>query len=336
MRIVSCALPMAFMGLAYLIWNRLVASCGVIGQFDVNNIDVKLFLSCIRSPGIQRATVKRFIEAIFTRNIITGFSPVTFASSVIIVLVALELLYLNHKATFSKSEKNLLAFLLTCGALGYSAVLIVLYVFCFEETEMVTLNSFSRYMGSYFTGEVILLLAVYFDIAGRKYAEQVSIKKLALIVSAAFIFLTPANMIKMIPQVFRGDTATAYEFRTLADHLNRTVEENKKVSVVDTISQQDQDLVYLGYYTEGIRVDVPFMDVLNIDFSQDEESYHQFVEFLKNADYLYIKETSDSFDQYFARFNSHQAFEENALYIISCEEGNLCFYELPAIGAIHG
>ena len=93
---------MAFMGLAYLIWNRLVASCGVIGQFDVNNIDVKLFLSCIRSPGIQRATVKRFIEAIFTRNIITGFSPVTFASSVIIVLVALELLYLNHKATFSK------------------------------------------------------------------------------------------------------------------------------------------------------------------------------------------------------------------------------------------
>ncbi len=320
-KILSCAAPAVLLAAAYFLWDRLTASESIYRQFDVRRIDPGLLLNYLKEPGLQHDTVKRCIEAIFKKNMITGVLPVTFASSVLIVVAVLELLHRSNRESFRAPDKNLLAFTLTGGAAGYSLALIALYVFCFEQKEMETLHSFSRYTGSYFIGEAVLLLAVWFSVDRNKRADGWSVKKLGLIVLAAMILLTPANLYQLLPQPVRGGDRGA-PYREQAEWLSERTEGNRRVHIVDALDQQDADYVFFGYYTDDLFPEVSFMDVLNLDPSEDGESCRRFMERAGACDYLFVRKTSDSFSRCFSRYNGNRDFVEGGLYgILQGEEG---------------
>ena len=320
-KILSCAVPAVLLAAAYFLWDRLTASESIYRQFDVGRIDLRLLLGYLKEPGLQHDTVKRCIEAIFKKNMITGVLPVTFASSVLIVIAVLEALHLANRENFRAADKNLLAVTLTGGAAGYFLALIALYVFCFEQREMETLHSFSRYTGSYFIGEAVLLLAVWFSVDRKKRADGWSVKKLGLIVLAAMILLTPSNLYRLLPQPIRGGDRGA-PYREQAEWLGERTEGNRRLHIVDALDQQDADYVFFGYYTDGLFVDVSFMDVLNLDPSEDGESCRRFMERVGTCDYLLVRKTSDSFQACFSRCNGGRDFVEGGLYgILQGEEG---------------
>ena len=183
-------------------------------------------------------------------------------------------------------------------------------------------------MGSYFLGESFVLLAVYLSTVKKNQPGHNGGKWFGWMIFAAMVIMTPKNLTKLIPQYFVKDTGyltIVPEYQIQAEYLNECVEEGARVEVVDTLERQDRDLVFLGYYTDGIFVNVSYMDVLNIDYEQDEEKRRAFMERLVKADYLYVKETSASFDGYFSRYNQDQPFRKGEVLRVLHEASGIVF-----------
>ena len=200
--------------------------------------------------GIQHDTFIRFIRALFEKNITTSIFPISYVSSILIVILLCIMCRFLARVKLSKEDTAVLIFVLAVGALGYAALLSILYVFCFEQNEMIYLRSYSRYMSSYFIGEIIFILFII--ISKFKYItfKLLNIKYATLLSLVCAVILTPSNMIGYIPQCIRGDTML--EFHRLANILIKRTNPNKSVYIVYKSDSVDDYQVYISYYCDDI------------------------------------------------------------------------------------
>lgn len=322
-------IPIILSFTTYYLWNRAVNMQGNVQvQFDIKN-KVNILDACryVIRPGYQHDTIQRFATAIFEKSLVKGYLPITYAAGIILVCVVLEILHRFNKDKLAFIEKIVLQVLLFGGAVGYALVMLLLYIFCFEKNETDFLWSFPRYMGSYLTGALILVVFIAINIY---YKRITAIKPyyLTLFVLLEMIVLDSSNMVHYMPQIFKEDKMAAY--REMADPINEIVEPGKSVYVNYSKTNDDIEQVTLAYYTDGINIAEEWMDIQNIDYSADEnaEQLQAAIDMLKKYDYMYTIQVTDSFNQSFASYNNGQPFEFYSIYRIDSDGNNLEFNKI--------
>lgn len=307
---------------SYLIWNRLIASHGITGQFNIKDLSLGRFFEVLKGSGAEHDTIVRFYRALFTRNITSGFLPITYASSILVAVLIAELLHRADREAFSRFDKNLTVFTLVIGSLGYALVMMILYAFPFTYTdpnEAQILSSYTRYMGSWFTGELVFLSFIAMRVF-RNRIGKLGTNGFLIVMLGTMVLFNPMNLRKMVPH-FTNEKPTEH-YKVRADKITECTEPGSRVYIAYTQTWGSSDQVFISYFADDVYIDGNFADVLNTDYEKNPEALKRDIDLLKQDDYLYTQDVTESFNRAFAKYNQGQDLVRDQVYKISGQGEN--------------
>lgn len=309
--ILGVVLPVAF----YVGWNKMVEPHDVVRQFGFDKLSVSGFMDIFNGGTYQLETMKLYINALFKKNIYESPIPITFLSSVMV-----EILFLEVLRRISKKNKGILEVEATCfvGTAGYALLMLVLYIFCYPEREALVLGSYERYMSSFTSGMFVLVLLVYINVLKKKI-ENIDLQKLLITMLLIAVVFDGNRLLNFVPQIVLGNRFSGYE--TLANKIDSKIEENSKLFIVYDHDQVDDYPAFMSYFSEKTFYTKRNRDLLDGDYSENIE-LKNIIEELKEYDYIYVVETSDSFNQYFGSL-VNGIYNENTLYKVIKDNGQM-------------
>ena len=252
--------------------------------------------------------VNLYINALFKRSIYTYPIPITFVSSVVLEIAIL--IFLSKK-----DFQNSLMFGLTCiaGTLGYALMMFILYAFCYPEREALVLISYERYMSS-MLGALILSIVLLYIYNFNNVVEKFSIKKSSVACLLIIALLDSNRLLNFVPQIILGNRFTAYE--ELAEKVKKDINPGESLYILYDHDIADSYPAFTAYYLDEI-----FVCKVNTDFNENEyansKELNRAIEELKQYDYVYVVEASDTFNSYFSKYNNDNDFAKETLYKVT-------------------
>ncbi len=144
-------------GLAYVSWSTHLSMVNLkSSQFDVSAIFNGLIDLLRGNPAAYHSEVIiNYINALASRGVL-GY-PISFPYLYLCLFLAGGLILLVHARRHDpdRVEVRIFALTLVLLSLGYSVLMLVLYLFSFGEYEGVRLASYERYMGTFWVGAVV-------------------------------------------------------------------------------------------------------------------------------------------------------------------------------------
>ena len=168
--------------LTYKSWSLVIRNINVSKQFDLSISDV-LSLSNGLSD-IQASTSNNYLSALIKTGLTNGPLKLPYVLLSIIVIVLL-MLFIKENKRYKLSLISSMAI----SFIGYAILMYVMYMFCFSESEMARLASYSRYMGSFMCASLIItLLLIEFN---YKYIVAFSLVTIITIKPSDCLLKTP-------------------------------------------------------------------------------------------------------------------------------------------------
>lgn len=293
--------------LFYFGWNHLISSFDIVKQFDLHKISISGFKEILSGNGYQFQALKLYVNALFKTPIYESPLPVTFLSSLLVEILLLELL-----KKYTENESKITLFEITCfvGTAGYAFMMLILYAFCYPEREAVVLKSYGRYMSSFICALVLCIIALYIK-EYRKEKTDLSLKKMLILALTALVVFDGNRLLNFAPQFILGDRFGTY--RNLADKFNRELEPGSRIYILYDHDGNDSYPAFVAYYSDEM-----YFNTVNIDLYHDDYSaladYRDAINELKTYDYMYVVETSESFNGFFSSLNGGKDYENGTLY----------------------
>ena len=179
---IKLVLIVIFPLLAYKSWSLVIRDINLSKQFDLSISDV-LSLSNGLSD-IQTSTSNNYLLALIKTGLTNGPLKLPYVLLSIIVIILL-ILFIKE----NKRYKLSLISSMTISFIGYALLMYVMYMFCFSESEMARLASYSRYMGSFMCASLIItLLLIKFN---YKYVIAFSLVTIITIKPSDCLLKTP-------------------------------------------------------------------------------------------------------------------------------------------------
>lgn len=294
-------------------WERKIADLGIGGQFALDDIEIdKIFAILKETPdtAVQRQTLQSYCQALFEKKITATIIPLTYFTAFLLVGIILYCLFKMKKLHFYKQDIIVLGITFSCGTAGYAFTMLILYLFCFSEAEMLGLASYGRYMVSYVLGEIIILGLLLLHVAMDKIIEHFDYLIIGIVLTCICIY--PSNLQAFVPGILRDRPYESDRF--IAEKLEMLTEDSSTVFILcsDTIRTQ----YYVNYYAEDIKIDLCYTDILNLDLGNNEKL--EMVEnILFSNQYVYICNINDGFNEAFGWKNNNEDFQEGNLYRIN-------------------
>ena len=309
--ILGIVLPVTF----YLGWNKLVEPYDVVRQFGFDKLSVSGFMEIFNGGTYQLETMKLYINALFKKNIYGYPLPITFLSSVLVEILLLEIL-----RRISKKDKEIFRAEATCfiGTAGYALLMLVLYVFCYPEREALILGSYERYMSSFTSGMFVFVLMIYIDTLKEKI-ESLDLQKFSIITLLIAVVFDGNRLLNFVPQIILGNRFAGYE--ALAEKIDAKIEEDSELFVVYDHDQVDDYPAFMSYFSEKTFYTKRNRDLLDGDYS-NKNDLNNIIDELREYDYIYVVETSSSFNKHFGSLVDG-TFKENTLYKVTDRNGQM-------------
>ena len=327
--------------LAYVSWSlykgRYISDTDysyMYGQFNLNQIDFAEYLRALagKGEGIRSQTLVKYLEALFTKplNNVSAL-PVTYASSLVMVALALIAMRRFFRAQFSGRQAALLGAGCAAGTLGYAFMMSVMYLFCFNDSEKEKLAGFTRYMGSYVLAEALVFAALIFLLALRKYGGgarngKAVMGRYAAGALAAVVLLNPANLYHMVNRSVIEDPYRSY--REHAVQVERYVPADAKVFIIydqaRTVNKKwwDPMQLFVQYYAAELDIDFKYNNAYALNY-EDEGVRQAVFDEISACDYLYVAHTCDSVDAAFSGCAGGEALAEGGVYQVEIDENGL-------------
>lgn len=317
-------LPAAF----YLYWKRLVHSLGIEGQFNVP------ILASLREMGrILRARdlsdnrfviANNFIHILFTQNFTGGILPITYVSAFFIAIAVLALIYHFNKDRTAIKETRIIGATFAVGTAGYAAVMMFLYMFCFEAGETANFDNMRRYGGSYIAGEALFLSYMIYHLCLPKIRAKLTMKWLVVITILVVSIVNPSNLSDMeipLAETTIYDTSKGY-----AEKMNQAVPPGSRVlPVLDQNRDPFGFCACLSYYSDDL-INMNYIIADNQDIAEDSSARDKMLDAMKDSEYIYVIDADDSFNNSMRGFNHDQDFMPGCIYRVDQEEnGQLSF-----------
>ncbi len=314
-------IPMVF----YFLWKHYTNGFKLsYEQFSFGRISISKFFAILMGNGTiaQQQTMKKIVNAIFTRTYTTGIFKLTYFSSMLISLILLSMFYFIFKEVYLKRDYVKTIVLFLCGRIGYSFVILILYMFCFSEGEMADLKGFARYMSSYMCAEALILMFMLIILLVKKGIVEIKIKYL-LGVCGVFILLGDSTkLVKLSPQIFNGEPN--YDFRVRAEEIEAKTNTDSIIFMISSTDNAAKNTFYLNFYLNGNRLDEKYKyenfsnhDDLDVEFWMDVKGR------IEDCDYVYIYDVCDVVNKTLGNCTYNGLLENNSLYAVVLESGDL-------------
>lgn len=242
-------------------WSAYVKKQGVVGQFDLSQISISGIRTIFMDQNsLKFQGLKSYIHAIFQKDIFSNIIHFTVFSSILVIAFLLIVLTLIQKKNRNQDELDLasvqrdniiLGIILTLGTAGYICVMMILYLFCFSDSELANLASFDRYFLSYIVGELLLIAMIFvYELNNSKWLRVSSNTLFTLFVLIMLITMQPERLYNMLPKFGNNN-----EFREQMEYASIIDANTQEGSVVYIIGDYDSgDLYFTQYYSAGRRM----------------------------------------------------------------------------------
>ena len=212
--------------LTYKSWPLVIRNIDVFKQFDISINDV-LSLSNGLSD-IQASTSSNYLSALIKIGLTNGPLKLPYVLLCVIVLILLTLFIKDNIRTKASIISSIIV-----SFVGYALLMYVMYMFCFSESEMARLASYTRYMGSFVTASLIItLLLIEFEY-----------KYLVIFSLLTIITIKPSNCLLKTPY-FRLFLPSSKIYKDCAN----TVKTHDNILVVSNDSGYGKEI--LNFYLE--------------------------------------------------------------------------------------
>ena len=322
--LVCAALSAAAAAAYYLSWDRMVSRYPGSRQFDLgSNISLRLFLQRIAdsSDRVHRDMLKRFIFAMFEKNIASGPIMITYFTSFFIAILILAALALLLRDRISRRETAILGIVFTVGEGGYALMMLMLYELCFERQEMNSMHSFPRYMGSYFLAELALLFMIAVWLRGRQNLICQNIGRTCIAFMLAIVLVVPGKLGFLVPQGLYGDRV--YDTRQRGKFITDHIEEGSTVYLLYERSDGDLEQVRYSYFVDGSYIDHNYFD-----FTEKNPDVSSLEEILGNDKYVYSLKVTKGMNTILSAYNGGEKLKDYTLYEVQENGGKITLREI--------
>ena len=304
--------------ISHYIWKIYVNNLESFTQFSLEKISIKEFLNVIanKSENIVRVqTYNSFIRALLEKDIGSFRFPMTYISIFLVIMLIVGVLIKKASPVFGRFSIITMGVTFICGTVGYALTMLILYLFCYSEIEMLRLASFERYMPSYIIGEVLIIISILILIFAEK--KSFTTTKLTILCGLMASCLTIYNLQTFIPAIFLE--RPNQEFIAIADKLESSIEGYARVFIVSESTLRSQ--YYTHYYLEDIDIPLSYDNVLSCD-KTDKEMVESIEKLVFSYDYVYFQEISEDFNNCYSKLNGDNNFEADTLYKV-LEDGSV-------------
>lgn len=329
---IICAAISAAAALAYYkSWDLMVDRYSGSRQFDLgNNISVSKFLKVLAdsSDRTHRDMLKRFIFALFEKNIASGPIPITFFTAFLIILLILAALCYIFRDRFPRREQVLLGIVFVVGEGGYALMMLMLYELCFESEEMTSMHSFPRYMGSYFLSALMLLLLISLWLWGSKSPVWQKKGKMCIAFMLAAVLVVPGKLSFLVPQGVLGDRL--YDTRQRGNYITETVREGSTIYLAYERTQGDLEQVRYSYF-----VDKSWIEHTHFNMAEDNLKNLKTADIentLGEDDYVFTVKVTEGINKVLSGYNGGQKLKDYTLYEILKDNGKITLKEIGGVG----
>ena len=168
--------------LTYKSWDLVIRNINVFKQFDLSISDVLSLTNGL--SDMQISTSNNYLSALIKTGLTNG--PLKLPYVLLCVLVIVLLIAFIKE---NKRKKLSLISSITISFIGYALLMYIMYMFCFSESEMARLASYSRYMGTFMCASLIIaLLLIEFN---YKYIVIISLLTIFTIRLSDCLLKTP-------------------------------------------------------------------------------------------------------------------------------------------------
>lgn len=318
-KIMVAALMLLSPFILWFVWGRLVAD--VSQQFSLSSSNLKELADVLLGGGEdwQRFTAKKYLLALGEQGISTSYVQMSFIQGIVLFVGTMWLVWKEAKGKLDKRKMVWTTVLLVFGALGYSGVMLLLYVTSFGSYEGPILASYERYMGTY----LMMLLLVVFLVMSWHVLKEGKRGIVYLACAVLSLVIAPGAYSRLYPYIMKTDNNVWYS--NIADKLTEKLGADEKVFIIA------QDKVGFNYYFEYYATPMlanSYGYNWPIDEEVDAEEYFESVVLpqLGSFNYLYVANVDEKFNDKYCGKNVKTILdcpvENNTLYkIIKSDKG---------------
>lgn len=275
----------------FLLWKGLINRYGVVGQFSIDNINIKSFFDVIKgksSIAWKNETYFNFLNAIKNRVVVTHPFKMTYFEYVVFICILLAAVCIVAK------KNSVHVFLYLVGSILYVLVLLVLYTLVFSIDEAPYLASFNRYVLTYLYFGTTLSLMMFIDTFNDSMIAQL----LGTIVLLSFV--EPKTIDTVIPKL----------------SINESYSKNVKVFIIEQYSD--------GTHFEREDVNGLVLEFIEPGYLGDwQDDYKTFCRNINDSDGIYIVGYDDTIYKFWKNFNIEAEIANSTYYSINREENQL-------------
>ncbi len=309
----------------YFIWSKYTAGLGLAGQFNLNKIKIFALWGIARGRGTeeQNLTFKNFIYALFSKKINTGFLELTYFSACAVALAILILCYIIFKNRYDFKKFLRDTVVLACGSLGYAFTMLILYLYCFSETEMVELASYQRYMSAYVLGQFLIIIPMVIQFTAKSFKPKAEYKRFIIVLVAIMLLCEPVRFANLIFSQYNPEPSDKMEKSfeiNAAQKIQNNTEPGSKIFFISAYNVRH--IYYINYYLENRKMDSSYL-YDKISRESDTEYWEKVIDTIYENDYLYIYDSSESVKVNLDKYMTEGTAEYQTLYKINRENGKL-------------
>ncbi|MBR3386025.1 hypothetical protein IKG68_00415 [Candidatus Saccharibacteria bacterium] len=307
----------------WFIWGRVTD--GINQQFNVSSISLSEFAKILLGNGgeeWQRYTVKKYIAAVGQTSISTSWLPISYVQGVVWFVMLMWLVYRFYKNGLDKREVVATTAIAVLGAIGYMAVMLLLYVMSFGSYEGPILASFERYMGTYLIVMfvMVLMILVWQVTSGGKVGVIVVVAGCLALISA------PAVYSRLYPELRNQSEANFGSYKEEVEQIRNVTGEDAKVFVL----AQDKPgyYYYLQYFATPMKIS-NLNSSWPVDGSMNEKEFYEtlIIPYVSDFDYMYIADVSEEWRKKYCEIVNFCPVEKGEIYEIKKSEDGRVQYE---------
>ena len=227
------------------------------------------------------------------------------------LVLSLFILMVILRKYYNKNDKILLLTSIIIGAIGYTFVMLNLYVFCFGPREGPILASFDRYMSTYIL--IILFTTLLIFIKNNS-----NIKLYVVLTVLLVILQTPGRFLDMYP-ILNSQPNNVYLYH--ADNIRKYAKTGDSVFIVAQDSVGDYQF-YTKYYLDGVKTNLYYY---SFALDEDVEKYYEknVKSYLKKFDYVYLAKINEKYIEKYSFLFNNNNIQENQMYKVENKKGSL-------------
>ena len=305
--VTALALPFVI----WFIWGRLITD--VARQFDLSKIGLMDFVKVLLGHGEewQSFTMKKYIMALGQENISTSYIQISFLQSIVIFVGSLWGAWWVFRKKIKKEEIMFLGVTLVMGAVGYIAIMMVLYVLSFTSYEATILASFNRYMGTY---AMIMILTVVMIVIWQGIVIG-KMEVIYMMVIGLVLVNAPEGYKRIYPYV--GEELPISDMKQVGEILSSVANDGNAVFVV-TQDGSLSNIFHLQYYSNNVKINYGLNTWLVGGENVAKEYYYTDVlPVVSNYDYLYFYNMEDALSGYYCKLISKCPLKRGDIYKVT-------------------